>query len=124
MNKRAGSAGAVRLTSTRLCAQSAGEWVLARWQGGDYFHAGVVESRTGNKVTVAYDDGGRETLSADMVRPYSWAVGSRVECNWKGTGTWYGANITKINAKEPARIKVRYDDGWAENTRTAMCRSR
>lgn len=92
---------------------------------GQYFYPGVVESRSGSKVTVAYDDGARETLSAKMVRADTWIVGSRVECDWKGAGTWYAAKIIKVNAKDGARIKVRYDvDGWLENTRTGKCRSR
>lgn len=117
-------AGLLLLTTTAW-AQSRGDWVLARWQGGQYYYPGVVESSSGSKVTVAYDDGARETLSAKKVRAYTWVVGSRVECDWKGAGTWYAAKIIKINAKDGARIKVRYDvDDWSENTRTGKCRSR
>lgn len=51
-------------------AQSPGDWVLARYRGGGYWFPGVIQSTGGDRITVAYDDGDRETLSLSNVRPY------------------------------------------------------
>ena len=118
------TSAALLLLSTTLWAQSTGDWVLARWRGGDYWFPGVVESRTGSKVTVAYDDGTREVLYVDKVRPYEWKVGSDIQCRWKGGATWYAARITGMSNADGSQITVLYEDGISENTRTGSCRSR
>jgi hypothetical protein len=102
-------------------AQDAGDWVLARWQGGNDWYPGVVQSHVGGQVTILYDDGTRETLPANLVRRYDWRVGSRVVCRF-GDGNWYGAAITRM-AADGATISVRYDDGDSEITQTGRCRS-
>jgi hypothetical protein len=113
----------ILLASPAALAQSTGDWVLARWRGGDYWFPGVVESRDGDKITVAYDDGTREALYLDKVRPYDWSVGSRVSCRWNGGVTWYGAKITAMDRGNGALITLRYDDGMSEQTTTGACRS-
>lgn len=100
-------------------AQSSGDWVLARWKGGAHWFPGIIQSVSGERITVRYDDGDLETLSVGAVRPYDWRVGSPVECNFKGTG-WYAGKITALNGE---RLSIAYDDGDRENTRTGRCRS-
>jgi hypothetical protein len=63
----------------------------------------------------------RETLSLGNVRPYDWAIGRRVECNFKGAGTWYPGVIASLAGET---IGINYDDGDRERTKTGRCRSR
>lgn len=102
-------------------AQTKGDWVLSRYKGGDYLFPGIVQSLSGDRVTVAYDDGDQETLSLANVRPYDWAIGRRVECNFKGTGSWYPGVIASLSG---GTIGINYDDGDKERTNTGRCRSR
>lgn len=101
-------------------AQSQGDWVLARYKGGDYWYPGIIQSKSGDSITVAYDDGDRETLSLAKVRPYNWTIGGRVECNFKGAGKWYPGQIASLAGES---IGVNYDDGDKERTKTGRCRS-
>lgn len=112
-------AGALLAGLSGAQAQSAGDWVLARWKSGEHWFPGVIQSVAGDRITVKYDDGERETLNAGNVRPYNWQVGSKVECNFKGTG-WYAGKITALDAE---RLSIAYDDGDRETTRTGRCRS-
>lgn|SRR5690606_8809059 len=105
-----------------VSGQQPGDWVLARWQGGPYWFPGVVQDRSATAVTVAFDDGTRETLAVSMVRRYDWRVGSRVQCRWKGGTEWYAGEITAI-APDQVGLDVRYDDGDRERTTTGACRS-
>ena len=113
---------ALALIVSTASAQQPGDWVLAQWQGGEYWFPGVVESRAGNKITIAYDDGTRETRPINQVRPYDWKIGSRVQCQWAGGTDWYAGRITAMSA-DGVTIHVAYDDGDREETRTAACRS-
>ena len=85
-----------------------------RWRGGSAWYPGVVESVSGNQVTIRYDDGTRETRPANQVRPYDWRVGTHVSCLWTD-GNWYRATIT---AMDPGglEIDVLYDDGDRQRT--------
>lgn len=103
-----------------VLAQTAGDWVLARYKGGDYWFPGIVQSIAGDRVVVAYDDGDRETLALSRVRPYNWAIGSRVECNFKRGGKWYPGVISSLAGEA---LGVNYDDGDKERTKTGLCRS-
>lgn len=102
-------------------AQSKGEWVLGRWQGGAYWFPAVVEKVSGGSVSIVYDDGDRETTTLEKVRPYDWAVGKKVECNYKGRGEWYSGRISALGGE---MISINYDDGDKERTKTGRCRSR
>lgn len=53
-------------------AQMPGDWVLARYRNGPYWFPGVIDRIAGDRITIRYDDGDRETLYADNVRPYDW----------------------------------------------------
>jgi hypothetical protein len=101
-------------------AQSKGDWVLAQYKGGNYWYPGVIQAVSGGNITVAYDDGDRETLSISAVRPYNWAIGGRVECNFKGAGKWYPGKIASLGGET---IGINYDDGDRETTKTGRCRS-
>lgn len=104
-----------------VSAQTAGDWVLARYKGGAHWYPGVVQSVSGGSISVAYDDGDRETLSLANVRPYDWAIGTRVECNFQGAGKWFPGVIASLGG---ATLGVSYDDGDRERTKTGLCRSR
>jgi hypothetical protein len=104
-------------------AQAPGDWVLGRWKGGQYWFPGVVEKRSGDKITIVFDDGTRETLPRKLVRKYDWRAGSRVECRWAGGAEWYGGKIQNIG-KDGSSLNILYDDGGREKTSTGACRSK
>ena len=104
-------------------AQSRADWVLGQWQGGAYWFRGVVQERSGDNVTILYDDGTRETVALKRTKPYDWALGTRVECRWSGGNAWYTGKITGM-AKDGSEIDVLYDDGDRERIATGGCRSR
>ena len=111
------------LASTLVSAQERGDWVLARWQNGDYWFPGVVQSQNGKTVDVAYDDGTRETLPLSRVKPYNWTVGSAVQCRWNAGSVWYAARIKKVSGNG-VKLSVVYDaDGVKETLQTGYCRS-
>lgn len=101
-------------------AQATGDWVLARFRGGAYWFPGIIRSVSGDRITVAYDDGDRETLPVSEVRPYNWTIGTRVECNFRGAGKWYPGVIASLGG---AQLGINYDDGDRERTTTGRCRS-
>lgn len=98
-----------------------GDWVLGRWRNGEHWYPGIVESAARATVTIRYDDGDRETAHVSRVRSYTWSVGTRIECNWKGSGTWHSGRITSLNGD---MLNIDYDDADRERTRTGKCRSR
>lgn len=104
-------------------AQSRGDWVLGQWQGGAYWFPGVVQERSGDNVTIAYDDGTTETMPLKRVRAYTWTLGTRVECRWSGGNEWYTGKIAGMS-KDGTEIDVTYDDGDRERIATGGCRSR
>ena len=107
--------------ATAASAQTAGDWVLARYRDGQYWFPGIIQSIQGDKTVVAYDDGDRETLDISRVRPYTWSIGGRVECNFKGLGNWYPGVIASLGGET---IEINYDDGDRERTKTGRCRSK
>jgi hypothetical protein len=113
---------ALLLAALPATAQVRGDWVLARWQGGSYWFPGVVEKSSPRAITVAYDDGTRETLPPGLVRPYDWDVGTRIECRWQNGNEWYSGYITAMSG-DGVTLNISYDDGDREQTRTAACRS-
>ncbi len=111
------------LGSTGAVAQKTGDWVLAQWKGAQYWFPGVVESRSGDSVTIIYDDGTRETRPANQVKPYDWRVGTSISCRWKGGAEWYPGRISAMST-DGVSITVEYDDGDREQTATGACRAR
>jgi hypothetical protein len=114
------AAGALSLGATAAAAQTQGDWVLARYKGGAYWYPGIIQSVSGDRLTIAYDDGDRETLPVASVRPYDWTIGRRVQCNFKGAGTWFPGVIASLSGDT---IGINYDDGDRERTKTGRCRS-
>jgi hypothetical protein len=117
-------AAAACMVASGLCgaqAQTQGDWVLARYKGGAYWYPGVIQSVTGDRISVAYDDGDRETLNLADVRPYTWAIGTRVECNFQGAGKWYPGVIASLAGES---VGINYDDGDRERTKTGRCRAK
>lgn len=110
------------LACASAAAQSRGDWVLGQWRGGNYWFPGVVQAHKGDTITILYDDGTRETLPSKLVRPYTWTLGTRVDCRWQGGTTWYPGKITGVS-KDGTRIDILYDDGDRENIATGGCRS-
>jgi hypothetical protein len=102
-------------------AQTAGDWVLGNYRNAGYWFPGIAEKVQDGKVTIRYDDGDRETVQLKNVRPYNWAIGMKVECNYKNAGEWYPGTIASLGGD---RIGINYDDGDKEKTRTGRCRSR
>ena len=119
-----GAAVAVALAAipAAVQAQQVGDWVLAPWQDSVQVFPGIVSARSGDAVTIRFDDGTVETRLADEVRPFDWTTGSAVECQWTD-GNWYAARIL-VMGNDGLTILVRYDeDGVEQRTRTGRCRS-
>ena len=114
------AASALVLSLGAAGAQTPGDWVLARYKGGVHWYPGILQGVSGDRATVAYDDGDRETMSLTMIRPYNWAIGGRVECNFRGGGKWYPGVIASLSG---GTIGINYDDGDKERTTTGRCRS-
>lgn len=109
--------------SAGTAAQEVGDWVLSPWQGSTELYPGVVESRSGNAVTIRFDDGSVETRFASSVRPFDWRAGSRISCQWRD-GNWYSAVITSLSS-DGYSMQIRYpEDGTVERTNTGKCRTR
>lgn len=111
------------LLSAPASAQKVGDWVLSPWRGSSVEFPGVILSRSGQEVTIKFDDGDVETRLASDVRPFDWVVGSRISCRWTD-GQWYNAAIRWI-ADDGYTMQVRYDDdGVIQRTNTGRCRTR
>lgn len=109
--------------SASVSAQEVGDWVLSPWRGSSVLYPGVIESRTGNIVTIRFDDGDVETRKASSVRPFNWVAGSAIACLWSDN-KWYNATVRSI-AADGFTMQIRYDDdGTIENTNTGRCRTR
>ena len=103
-------------------AQQVGDWVLAPWQDSVQTFPGVIAARSGDAVTLRFDDGTTETRLASEVRPFDWTTNSPVECQWTD-GNWYAAHIL-VMGNDGLTMLVRYDeDGVEQRTRTGRCRS-
>jgi hypothetical protein len=113
--------GLFLIGNSSAVAQTAGDWILGRYKGGAYWYPGVIQSVSSDKIIVAYDDGDREAMSLSNVRPYAWAIGTRVECNFQGGGKWFPGVIASLAGES---LGVNYDDGDKEKTKTGRCRSK
>ena len=114
--------GSCALLSPQMAAaQEIGDWVLSPWRDSDYYFPGVIVAASGAQVTVRFDDGTKESRLASDVVPFSWQVGSMVECQWKD-GQWYDAEIRWLS-DDGYTMQVRYEDGVVQRTNTGKCRS-
>lgn len=107
--------------TTAAAAQAPGDWVLAQWQGGALWYPGVIQARSGDIVTIRYDDGTLEQRPVNQVRPFDWRVGTHVVCRWTD-GSWYAATITAM-APNGYNLTILYEDGTSEQTNTGRCRA-
>jgi hypothetical protein len=99
-----------------------GDWVLARWQEDrTYYWPAIVSSRSGDMVTLQYDDGDVGTQHVGNVRAFDWGPGTRVECRWQDGPTFHPGRIATMEP-DRYRIFVHYDDGDQEATDTSRCR--
>jgi hypothetical protein len=88
-----------------------GDRVLAPW-GRAFLFAGTVNKIGEDEILVSFDDGDIGWAAEDQVRPLEMiAVGSRVECRWKGGSAYYAGVIAQMNGDQ---IFVHYDDGDRE----------
>lgn len=110
------------LTASSAGAFRSGDWVLARWQRGNYYYPAVVQSHSDGIIRLHYDDGSTESVfeKDNLVRPYDWASGSRIQCQWSHDNQWYAGNITSLSG---GTLVIRYDDGVSESRPTGKCRS-
>jgi len=115
------AAGFLLASAFTASAQTVGDWVLGNYKGAVYWFPGATEKLQGGKITIRYDDGDRETVALADVRPYNWAIGMKVECNFQGQGKWYPGKIASLAGE---KIGIAYDDGDKETTKTGRCRSR
>ncbi|KAA9369644.1 tudor domain-containing protein [Ochrobactrum quorumnocens] len=115
------AAGVLLSTAYGAGAQTVGDWVLGNYKNAGYWFPGVIEKLQGDKITVRYDDGDRESVSISAVRPYDWKIGTKVECNYKGAGDWYRGTISSLAGE---KIGIAYDDGDKETTKTGRCRTK
>jgi hypothetical protein len=79
-----------------------------------------VSAVQGGHVSVAYDDGDVAVLVAGDVRALDWHAGSRLQCNWKNQGAYYGGEIAAMDGET---ITFHYDDGYTETMTISRCRS-
>jgi hypothetical protein len=105
--------------ATALWAWSAGDRCLGQWSDGYWYPATIVSAEDG-VYNVAFDDGDTSSLSDSQVKAIDWRVGTAIECNWKGGGSYYPGRITK---KSGDSIHISYDDGDEEDTTIGKCRS-
>ena len=101
-------------------AQATGDRVLAQWDADGMWYPARITAVEGRTIHVAFDDGDLATVGALQVREIDWRAGSRVQCNWRNQGRYYGGSITFM---EGERIDVRYDDGDSETMTIGRCRS-
>jgi len=102
----------------------AGDRILARWEGGDFWFPGTVHSRNGDTIAIQYDDGMSEIRPSDQVKPLDWDVGSAIHAVWDGNGAWFACHIVRIDG-EGRNLRVRFDDDDTEQeTPSGRCRSR
>ena len=125
--KKFAFAAAVAVACSAVPAQAqerfqAGEWVVGRWQGGDFYYPATVVADRGNSIEVEYDSGRRDTLTRNQVRAFRWSRGGRVECRYSD-GEFYAATITSMST-DGVTLDVRYDDGETGQSQTKFCRSR
>jgi hypothetical protein len=114
------AASMMALSGGAASAQTAGDWVLGNYKSAGYWFPGIAEKVEGGKITIRYDDGDRETVSVDKVRPYDWMIGMKVQCNYKNAGEWYPGTIASLAGE---KIGITYDDGDKETTKTGRCRT-
>lgn len=101
-----------------------GQYVLARYQGGQYFFSGTVTMARGGMFTIRYDNGQSEQRPANQIKPYAWGVGTRLWCTLLSApnGQAYPGRIVQKNGDRV--LQVAFNAGQIEWKTAANCRSR
>lgn len=96
-----------------------GDRVLARWpREKSWWYPGVVVG-DGTVSEVQFDDGDRSMVPADEMRPLAVAVGTKIQCRWKGGDAYYAGKVSAVYGQA---LHVAYDDGDQEVTSVSMIR--
>ncbi len=99
-----------------------GDWVLSHYLGGPELYPAVVQSVSGTRANLLWDDGTTSAVNVSDLRPYDWRVGTNVTCRWTD-GQWYPARITMMGA-DGLTLDVNWtQDGTTSRTNTGRCRS-
>jgi hypothetical protein len=69
---------------------------------------------------IAYDDGDLANVPTNRMRAIDWAVGTRVQCNFRNQGKYFPACIERMHGEA---IGIAYDDGDREEATIDRCRS-
>ncbi len=91
--------------------------ILARWTDGWY--VGTLLQKIGDRYKVVFDDGDEALVPQSGIRPLDWGAGSRVQCNFRGSGRYFWGRIVQ---KSGGRVSIDYDDGDKEVTLIGRCR--
>lgn len=98
---------------------SLGDRVLARWpQEKSWWYPGVIVGDSGG-LEVQFDDGDRSKVTPDEVRPLQVALGTRLQCRWKGGDAYYPGKVAAVHGHA---LHIAYDDGDQEVTSVCMIR--
>lgn len=103
-------------------AYEPGDWVLSHYQGGPELYPATVQSVSGTRVTLLWDDQTISVVNTSDLRPYTWRVGTNVSCRWTD-GRWYPARIARMGADGLTLDIVYTEDNTSERTNTGRCRS-
>lgn len=105
-----------------LSAHKAGDRVLGKLNDGPYWFAAKVTAVEGDKISLEYGDGAKETTTSEkLLEIGTIRAGTAVQCNWKGKGSYYNGWVTAISGE---KVSVRYVDGDKEKTTLDKCRLR
>ena len=107
------------LASGAAAAYAPGDRVLAVWPADGYWYPARVQEEVGASVRVAFDDGDVAALPAGDVRRFDWHAGSRLQCNWKNQGAYFGGVVATMDGET---ILFHYDDGDRETMTVSRCR--
>lgn len=108
------------LAAGSALAQKAGDRVLGRWPADGLWYPAKVQSVGPEGVSLAFDDGDVLTVAKGDLRAIDWKSGTRVQCNWKNQGKYFGGRIATMAGET---IEVAYDDGEREKMTISRCRS-
>jgi len=113
-----------------------GDTVEARYQAGDHYFPGRIQSAyIDNTFDILYDDGDTEKrVPHDFIRSYSpsdneddtFLVGDAVLANYKGDGQWYRGHVRHVNKpqnRKPSEITydIEFTDGTIQKKIEADC---
>ena len=100
-------------------AEAGGSRVLAQWSNGKWYPAQITDY-DGRRYHVLFDDGDTSYAKEHQVRPFTWDLGTRVQCKWQQGNRYYQGRIAGIRGD---KVRIQYDDGGREVTNVRYCRS-